>query len=485
MDSRIVKQDLDRISGLPESILSQIISQLPVDEVVRTSVLAKRWKDSWKYVTRLDINPMKMVKSWRVFVKRDLLDDDEPFDFSGLTNSLFRATGLITSIIQSIQNEVTHCRTVHFPINIISGELQEWVEKLVKRKSFKTLALTCEDVRSLGEVTSLELPPGIFGAIQSLELDHYPLFDLTPFQNCDKLQILKLRRVDSNNSFLSGILFYCKDLKELSLRGCSGFTELHICSRNLKTLELRFLCIDKINISTEALTTLILDTITCFRKFVIINAPRVAEFRAYCRAKGWKKNQDVDVKICLDAEELLERFGGFLSCHEGFNPIYAYRLGYISPFKNLQVLSTSLDLNDIRHAILLSYIFRVCFLLEVLDITVEVRDETILNQCSGSCLYYPEHLFWEKKEVFDSISKYLRVVSVQKFSGKVLEMEFLKYVIRSAPRMLRITIKCDKCCTTEETTAAVSLLSLPRASVDVSVVLEIPGNRKSTPSSSS
>lgn len=219
MDSKIVKQDLDRISGLPESILSLIISQLPVDEVVRTSVLAKRWKDSWKYVTRLDINPMKMIRSWRVFVKRDLLDDNEPFDISGLTNSLFHATGLITSIIQSIQNEVTQCRIVHFPINIISGELQEWVEKLVKRKGFKTLALTCEDVQSLGEVTSLELPPGIFGAIQSLELDHYPLFDLTPFQNCDKLQILKLRRVDSNNSFLSGILFYCKDLKELSLRG--------------------------------------------------------------------------------------------------------------------------------------------------------------------------------------------------------------------------------------------------------------------------
>lgn len=81
--------------------------------------------------------------------------------------------------------------------------------------------------------------------------------------------------------------------------------------------------------------------------------------------------------------------------------------------------------------------------------------------------------------MFDSISKYLRVVSVQKFSGKVLEMEFLKYVIRSAPRMLRITIKCDKCCTTEETSAAVSLLSLPRASMDVSVVLETAGNRYS------
>ncbi|KAI7742670.1 hypothetical protein M8C21_027813, partial [Ambrosia artemisiifolia] len=46
----------DRLSGLPEDILSHILSLMPTKFAVRTSVLSKRWRCSWMCVTNLDID---------------------------------------------------------------------------------------------------------------------------------------------------------------------------------------------------------------------------------------------------------------------------------------------------------------------------------------------------------------------------------------------------------------------------------------------
>ncbi|KAL8127277.1 hypothetical protein AgCh_014259 [Apium graveolens] len=192
----------------------------------------------------------------------------------------------------------------------------------------------------------------------------------------------------------------------------------------------------------------------------------VAELQAYCSAEG--ASQELRESY-LTQEKLLERCTGFLSCYERSHPLYSCRMGYVSAFHNLQVLSTSLDLNDIRQAILLSYIFRVCFQLKRLDITVEVRD-----LCKVGKLCHPEHLFWEKKGISDCIACCLRAVTVQNFRGQVLEIEFVKYLTTRAPRMRRVTVKCADNCTNKEITAIRNLLSFPRSPMNVSVVIEPP-----------
>ncbi|CAO2152639.1 unnamed protein product [Urochloa humidicola] len=46
----------DRISALPDAVLQHVLGFLPADEVVRTSVVATRWRHLWSSVGRLRIH---------------------------------------------------------------------------------------------------------------------------------------------------------------------------------------------------------------------------------------------------------------------------------------------------------------------------------------------------------------------------------------------------------------------------------------------
>ncbi|CAL4994587.1 unnamed protein product [Urochloa decumbens] len=59
----------DRISALPDGILRHVLGFLEADEAVRTSVLAQRWEDLWKFMRTLRITRSSTtISSSRKFV---------------------------------------------------------------------------------------------------------------------------------------------------------------------------------------------------------------------------------------------------------------------------------------------------------------------------------------------------------------------------------------------------------------------------------
>jgi hypothetical protein len=46
----------DRLSALPDELLLRVLSFLPAQQVVRTTVLSKRWKDLWRSVPGINLS---------------------------------------------------------------------------------------------------------------------------------------------------------------------------------------------------------------------------------------------------------------------------------------------------------------------------------------------------------------------------------------------------------------------------------------------
>ncbi|XP_022849225.1 putative F-box protein At1g49610 isoform X1 [Olea europaea var. sylvestris] len=67
-------EPLDRLSELPDSVVHFIFSFLPMDYVVRTTILSKRWKDLWTFVPYIYFQPKEgELDKFTNFVNRTLM----------------------------------------------------------------------------------------------------------------------------------------------------------------------------------------------------------------------------------------------------------------------------------------------------------------------------------------------------------------------------------------------------------------------------
>ncbi|MED6196352.1 hypothetical protein PIB30_046705 [Stylosanthes scabra] len=78
---KVMNEGEDKISNLPECIISSILSLLPTEDAVRTSVLSTAWINLWRSITSLDIDDIDLLYSgkcvswghFRSFMYRSLL----------------------------------------------------------------------------------------------------------------------------------------------------------------------------------------------------------------------------------------------------------------------------------------------------------------------------------------------------------------------------------------------------------------------------
>ncbi|KAM7496173.1 hypothetical protein LguiA_020587 [Lonicera macranthoides] len=448
IDDVVEEKEIDRISELPDSILSSIISLLPTHEAVATSILSRRWKSLFSSVSRLHFDPKFMISQslprFRILKAafgRTIHNDRR------LISQLLTALPIITKILYSQVGTIISCKIFHFHKYWESGKLEEWIQFLKEEKSVQEISLVCEKYKFLWEFCGfgkdeLSLSVGIFSgrSLSVVELTDYILVDAGAFQGCANLKTLNLISIRLSGDTLVQILSNCIQLENLGLHACLGLNYIKIQQTNLKFLEIERLNTTNLQFElfAEELTMLVLSNLSFRLDKMHIRCPKLDVLRLY----GGTFN-------------ILER------CFMGTENFYP--LLYDSA---IQVLRTVLDLNNMLDAVLLSTIFRMCTRLRKLEITDVVTD---LRSSSDKDF---ELMFWERRDIFDYITHHLSVVLIKHFRGREREIKLVAHLIKNAVNLEKLEIQCGDECSRQEATTTMDLHYVPRASINLSIILK-------------
>ncbi|KAJ7948840.1 F-box domain-containing protein/FBD domain-containing protein [Quillaja saponaria] len=466
------------ISRLPEPILSFILSFLPTEEAARASILSKRWTQAWRYVSRLNINQSRLMRDQTYLISmlsnKDRIDNETIRTI--LENEIRNIIGIINSILNSHRGELCSFHMLHFPKFLENGILDVWIRFLVEIKGIKDLGLLCTDMAGLmkklhtekGMVT-LSLPLKLVSSLFKLVLSSYKLEIVpSPSESYTKnLETLKLARVFIGDENLEIILSTCESLKNLSLIGCLGFEKFNIDHPNIRFLELQDLFLNEIHITAVNLGVIFLQTIGCqSSKEIVIDIPSLKVFSSHCieSISSSHTHELLETKVILeDCSDLLR------------SELPRQNLNI---FENLSALMVDLKLNKVRDAMALAYVLRTCLYLEKLEVTILQSDDDD-DTTEDCCLPYPNILFWEKREYYDCVTHKLEFVCIIGFSGQVQEMEFAKHLITRGTKIKKLTIFFDDKCSFEGENTGLSLLSVPRASLDICIEFK-PGKERAS-----
>ncbi|XP_073157412.1 putative F-box/FBD/LRR-repeat protein At1g78760 isoform X2 [Henckelia pumila] len=246
-----VEQKEDRISQLPNDLISSIVSRLPMEDAVRTSVLSRRWKHVYTFISEVRFSCYRMCSSYpscyirngeklsqlqRKFVQ---VVDNFLQHHSGSKIMSFELAscfrGCILDSFRRWMDSVGRLRVerltlvYYFPNHQLQSNPPVFdFDFLPKASSVKCLRLICVSFRISNQyaLKDLELIAAAFTseAVECILL------------NCCSLQSLKFRAcmLPSKLHIRGPDL----QLKNLTVINCSNVVEIDLSAVNLTTIEL-------------------------------------------------------------------------------------------------------------------------------------------------------------------------------------------------------------------------------------------------------
>ncbi|PIN09293.1 hypothetical protein CDL12_18124 [Handroanthus impetiginosus] len=290
--------DLDRLSSLPDSILCLVLSYLDTKSVVRTSVLAKRYKLLWTLSPCLDFTLFEFNDPYSTPVfphfKNSLAVSLESYVFHVLHS---REHSNLTSFRLSLHKEVN----AEFIETCVEYAAQHKVQHLKLRGFVKRNAVTLPEML----LTS--------SSLLSLHLHNATSYsiELPKSVNLPNLKVLCLKNFEFSDKNYNGELFSgCPNLETLVL------SNLDVNFLELKNLEIRYWR----------------SPWRCFDEHMInVNAPKLAffKFQGHLARVNFKENLSCLEQACIDLcyptacklvnaterkQKASERFVGMLRC---------------------------------------------------------------------------------------------------------------------------------------------------------------------------
>ncbi|XP_004292705.1 PREDICTED: F-box/FBD/LRR-repeat protein At1g13570-like [Fragaria vesca subsp. vesca] len=199
--------ELDRISNLPEEVIDKILTNLPIKDGARTSVLASNWRYKWAMLPHLVFDARCNSR----IANQVLLGHFGPISKFELCQG--------SKDIRDIDGWILYLSRNH-PVNDLKLSFS-----VRKRYKMPSCMFSCQDIIHLNLTGCLLKPPSTFEGFRSLRSLHF-------------------EDVILNQDVFDHMILSCNLLERLTLKDCGGFTQLKIDAPNLLILHCSGVCKD-------------------------------------------------------------------------------------------------------------------------------------------------------------------------------------------------------------------------------------------------
>ncbi|XP_073145134.1 putative F-box protein At1g67390 isoform X2 [Henckelia pumila] len=410
VDTR-VEERKDRISQLPDDVISLIVSRLRTKDAVRTSVLSRRWKHVYTFVSEV------RFYCFRIYAGSSLCYNIEDEKLSELKIKFVQA-------VDSFLHHHSGCRITSFDLvccfrGCISESFRRWM-KCIGRLGVERLTIRYCSLNHVESNPHVFSPDILLGASSVKHL--YLIGGSLQLSSHKALEDLDLTDVVFTSKSVENILLNCSNLQSLKLKFCVLPSKLHIHGPNLqlKTLTL-FNCskVAEIDLSARNLTTFELCTVRML-KLMFSNVPSL---------------QNILIDICRNMapyvfEKVAKDLPNLKCMYFWTNARFfeAFEIGGVNNLRHLRQLALFLDYQNKLDLLALATILDVSPLLHKLH--VSMSQPSTFN--GGGA---------EKRLVRHHTQ--LKEVEFSGFSSTENEYNFILYIVESGVSLERLSIFLD------------------------------------------
>ncbi|KAL5780405.1 hypothetical protein ACOSQ2_011142 [Xanthoceras sorbifolium] len=379
----------DQISNLPAHVIDQILSQLPIRDAVRTSVLSRKWRYRWATIPHLVFDNLciSISPQDQILVKNKLVNT--------VDHVLLLHNGPILKFKLSHQDLLGVTDIDRWILHISRSSVKEFILEIWKGQRYKVPSslFCCQELIHLELFNCLLKPP-------------------TTFKGFRNLKSLDLQHITLNQYVFENLILSCPMLERLTLMNFDGFSHLNIDAPNLQFFDIGGFFDD---VSFENTLHLALVSIGLY-----VNV---------------KKEQT----LAPGSSSKLLRFFVHLP-HIRRLEIQSYFLKYLAignipnrlprACADLNYLSVRINFNDLKESLAALCLLRSCPNLQELEMLAR-PEET----CTGTL-----NDFWTDDH-WSSMFSQLRLVKIAGISGIRSEMDFINFLLSNATVLERMTVK--------------------------------------------